>query len=236
MCLRGGYGCLRVLDEINFDKLKQEKVNKPIIGFSDITILQLAVYSRLGLVSIHAPMLGPWFKEKEALTKDEQTSAKKMWQLLQSPKGDFSYSSTKDNFQSKILNKGKAEGVLLGGNLTSIASMIDSGYLPDCTGAILFLEDVDEDAYRIDRYMHMLHNAKILANLSGLVLCDFKHSKQEESSKTEITIKDLLKKFDVKVPAVYGFPVGHGELNFTVPIGKKSRLEANEGEIILSSI
>ena len=210
-CLRGGYGTLRLLQDIDFNLIKKYK--KIIIGFSDITVLLLSIFTKTSLITFHGPMLG---------IKQEQNSIKKMLSLLHNPKFHFSYQNKSNGI---TIHKGKAYGKLIGGNLSNICSMLESGYLPNVKDAILFLEDCNEEPYKIDRLLTQLENAKIFKQVSGLIFSSFYKCKFKNEKEIITLIKN--KTSNLKIPIIYNFPIGHGKNNFAVPIGMKVMLDAD---------
>ncbi len=218
-CLRGGYGSLRLLKEINYKLIQNNP--KIFIGFSDITALHLAIYAKTNLITFHGPLLGIRFLNTN-LSPKNKTSELHMWRLLQAPKCKFSYLNRS---YGSVVYPGECKGVLLGGNLTDICSMIGSGLLPDFKNSVLFLEDCNEEPYKIDRLLTQLCNAGILASVKGVLFssfykCGFKNNKEIVS-----LLKTLLKPY--KIPSVYGFPIGHGLKNYAVPVGAPVIFNAN---------
>ncbi len=220
-CLRGGYGCLRLLDLIDFDRIKKHK--KILLGFSDITILLLAFYKMCNLVTFHGPLLTYKFIDKKLKSIDPNTE-KYLWKLLADPKFKFSYSNKS---QGIVIKAGKTKGELLGGNLTDICSMIGSGYLPDFRNSILLLEDCYEEPYKIDRLITQLSNAGIFNQVKGIIFSGF--YKCGFTNRREVI--DLLKDrtFKYRVPVIYNFPIGHDTKNYIVPIGLDVTLDAGKG-------
>lgn len=216
-CLRGGYGCLRLLNTIEFELLRRTK--KILLGFSDITILLLAICARLDLVTFHGPLLGHNFI-KSNLTPVDILTEQNMWQLLKSPSFNFSYSLKS---KIKVVNKGKAVGRLIGGNLTSICCLLGTDYLPDFKNSILFLEECNEEPYKIDRMLTQLINIGIFGEVSGIVLGDF----YQCGFRSKQQIIDLIKNRvdNYKIPIVSNFPVGHRDRNYTLPIGQEVILD-----------
>ena len=224
-CVRGGFGSQLILDHLDFSKIRKSiyKNPKPIVGFSDITALLLALYSKFGLVSIHGPMPIPWFKNAKKLTVQEKISSRKLWELLQKKGKEFSYT-----YSTEIIQKGgsKTKGILLGGNLTCINSL-PKKWLPSFKDSILFLEDINEATYSIHRELINLGEKGILNQAKGIIFCDFSLKKKDEHNEVKAVIKKILKDFKIKksTPVVYGFPIGHGKLNFAVPIGRTVVME-----------
>lgn len=222
-CLRGGYGCLRLIENLDFNLLKTKK--KILLGFSDVTILLLALYKKCNLITFHGPLLGNNFIKNNLKPYDSQTE-EKMWSLLKSHKFKFSYSFKKD---AKIINPGKATDKLLGGNLTSICSLLGTDYLPDFKNSIFFLEDCNEEPYKIDRMLTQLKNTGIFKKVSGIIFgsfhkCGFKSNKE---------IINLIKNrvSSRKIPILFNAPIGHKKKNYILPIGQRVVLDANSSRL-----
>ena len=220
VCVRGGWGSNRILQLIDFELIKSNP--KIFVGFSDITSLHMAIQAKTGLVTFHGPVgKSNW----NPLTRTAWVDV-----LQEGRTPDFIIPETEtDGF---TINSGKATGKLLGGNLTVLTSMIGSGFLPDFDGAILFLEDVGEDAYRIDRMLTQLSLAGILDKCSG-----FAFGKCTDCSDTgnSLSLKqvfdDHLGKLDI--PAFYGAMISHEEQNITLPVGVSASINADKKTIKL---
>lgn len=219
-CLKGGYGSLRLLNKINFTSLR--KVKKIILGFSDITVLLLSIYAKTNQITFHGPLLGAHFLNRDLTPVDKQ-SAKHIFNILQDPLFGFSYNSKK---QGIVIHPGKAKGTLIGGNLTSICSMLGTDYLPSFKNAILFLEDCNEHKYTIDRMLTQLNNAGLLKEVSGIVFGSFYNSGFTSRKQVAKLVRDIVQDFNI--PMIYYFPCGHGLQNFTLPIGRKVMLDADK--------
>ena len=222
-CLKGGYGCLRLLEDLNFNLLERKR--KILLGFSDVTILLLALYKKCNLMTFHGPLIGRNFIKNNLKSYDSPTE-EKMWKLLKSPDFKFSYSFKS---QAKIINPGKAIGRLLGGNFTSICSLLGTEYLPDFKNTILFLEDCNEEPYRIDRMLTQLKNAGIFKKVSGIVFgtfhkCAFKSNKEIAS-----LIKDRVE--SKKIPILFNAPIGHGKKNYILPVGQRVILDVSNANL-----
>ena len=227
-CLRGGYGCLRLLDLIDFNQLKKHK--KILLGFSDITVLLLAFYKMCNLITFHGPLLTYKFIDKKLKAINLNTE-KCLWKLLVDPRFNFSYSNRS---QGVVIKTGKVKGKLFGGNLTDICSMIGTSYLPNFKDSILFLEDCYEEPYRIDRLLTQLSNAGIFNQVSGLIFssfykCGFKNNKEIINLLKDRTLK-------CRVPVIFNFPVGHDAHNYVVPIGRSVILDASKCVLSSSSL
>lgn len=215
---RGGWGSNRILEYIDFEAIRENP--KPLIGFSDITSLLLSIYAKTGLITFHGPV-----------GKSEWTDFTYLHFQTAVMEADAFSVSTPANQGNTIIRSGKAEGRLLGGNLTVLTSMLGSYYLPDFDGAILFLEDVGEDVYRIDRMLTQLKLNGILDRVNGIVFgkcSDCSPSNDYSFSFSEVLDHHLL---PLNIPAFSGAMIGHIDDMFTLPIGLPATLDADKGMI-----
>ncbi|HTO35378.1 MAG TPA: LD-carboxypeptidase, partial [Flavobacterium sp.] len=212
-CVRGGYGTVRIIDLLNFDTFKKNP--KWIVGFSDVTVLHSHL-NMLGFQSIHATMpisiARASFEAKETLRK-----------ALFGEK--LSYTIPFDT-KNKL---GKADGELVGGNLSILYSLFGSQSAIDCTDKILFLEDLDEYLYHIDRMMMNLKRNGCLENIKGIVVGSMTKMRDNEipwgKNALEI-IEDVTKKYDI--PIIYNFPAGHIQDNRALIFGRQVSLEVSQ--------
>ena len=178
--IRGGYGTPRILRMIDYRSLRQNP--KIIAGYSDITALQLAIFRKTGLVTFSGPMTGSdMWKDFDPYTEEH------FWQLLTSTKKIGLLKNSIDE-PLKILKIGKARGRLLGGNLSLLACLMGTPFLPNMRGSILFLEDVEEAPYRVDRMLAQLLNAGILPELAHSSMLAASTSRYLASSSTLKTL------------------------------------------------
>lgn len=214
LCTRGGWGCNRILPLIDFELIKSNP--KVFSGFSDITSLHMAIQKKTGLVTFHGPVGKSEWNE---FTLDS-------WQNVVQHGKAVDYVLPEGEEDQFIINSGVAKGRLLGGNLTVLTSMIGSEYLPDFKDSILFLEDIGEDVYRIDRMLTQLKLSGILDQLNGLV---FGKCTECDSGTNSLTLKEVfgdhLSKLDI--PAFYGAMISHEEKNVTIPIGISAIMNAD---------
>lgn len=231
IAIRGGSGSSLLLDQLDYDLIKKNP--KIFLGMSDITALLLAIHEKTGLITFHGPNAGakwPAFSTNyvKAILFNGETVT------LQNPR----VSATDDLIQTQdrltVINAGSVMGPIIGGNLTVISTLMGSDYLPqDWTGKILFLEDVGEETYRIDRMFAQLKNAGILGQLAGFVFgtCQnclpLPHGGFQLNQVIERYIKPL------QIPAFSGALIGHQALQFTVPVGLPVKMEAECGKITL---
>ena len=211
---RGGYGTIRIIDELDFTRFNAQP--KWIVGFSDITVLLSHLLADLNIQSIHGQM--PYTFDKA--TPESLESLKNA--LFGTPV-KYEYTST---FPGR---NGTAEGVLIGGNLTLMVMLQGSVSEIDYTGKILFLEDVGEHEYSIDRMMRMLKRAGKLAKLKGLIVGAFNELAPESipfGSSPEQIIWDIVKEYDY--PVCFNFPVGHIDDNRAMALGRNVELNVTK--------
>lgn len=230
-CIRGGYGVTRLLERVDFSAMARRP--KPLIGFSDITALLNAVSRAAGVVTFHGPVARasmPAFSREHferVLTRAE--SPGRLGRLPELP-GVL----VPQEHRIVTLRGGTAEGPLAGGNLTLLQCLIGTPWFPDLAGAILFIEDVGEHLYRVDRALAQLRTIGALQRLAGIVVGRF----------TELVPagRDGALGFDqvlasyfgpLNIPVAYGFPIGHIDAQWTMPLGVRARLDADAGEVEL---
>lgn len=219
-CLRGGYGSIRIIDEIDFSKFKQNP--KWIIGFSDITILHNAIHN-LGIASIHGQM---------PLNFANRTNNKGLEKLFQTLKGEKLYYSIQTN---ELNRTGEAIGELVGGNVAIFNSLIGTNLELNTHGKILFIEEVGEYLYRFDRLMHHLKMSGKLANINGLVvggLSDMKDNEPAFGQSAEEIVADLVAEYDY--PVCFDFPAGHIKENFPLIMGAEIELKVSDEQVSIN--
>ncbi len=212
LCARGGYGMGRIIDNLNFKKFK--KYPKWIIGFSDITILQNHLFSAFKIASLHAPMAAA-FNDGENNNQYIQS----LHDTLIGRKAIYSCLGNQCN------QKGKASGVLTGGNLSLLAHLCGSASDVNTEKKILFIEDVGEYIYNIDRMLYQLKRSGKLDDLAALIVGKFTDMKDTTipfGQTTEEVIHNLIKDYDY--PVCFDFPVSHGRENYALKIGVKYEL------------
>jgi len=217
-CVRGGYGTARMIDLVDFSKFEQDP--KWIIGFSDVTVLHSHL-NKLGFATIHGIM--PVNVEKASAEIEETLRRALFGESL-------SYTVPCEN-ENKL---GNAEGELVGGNLSILYSLMGSKSQIDCKGKILFLEDLDEYLYHVDRMMLSLKRCGCFDGLKGMVVGSFTkmHDNEIPWGKTAYQIiADITQKYDF--PVVYNFPAGHIHNNNTLLFGKKATLDVDDKYSIL---
>jgi muramoyltetrapeptide carboxypeptidase len=230
-CIRGGYGTTRILDRVDFEAL--ERRPKPLIGYSDITAVLNAATRRTGVVTFHAPMarvsmppFSRWHFERVLAMAEP---AGRLGRLPEPP----DVLVPREN-RIAALRGGVAEGQLAGGNLTLLQCLVGTTHFPDLDGAILFLEDVGEDLYRVDRMLAHLRMAGALDRLAGIVVGRFTELKRSMSDGA-LGFDEVLATYflPLGIPVAYGFPIGHIDDQWTLPLGVRARLDADRGEMEL---
>ena len=206
-CARGGYGTLRLLEKIDFDLIRMNP--KIIVGYSDITALLLAIYKKTGLVTFHGTMI-------KELSKNRKRNLASFLDFISSDK------MGKVDLASGItLAPGRAEGTLLGGNLSLICHLVGTPFMPSLKKSILFVEEKEEPLYRIDRMMTHLRLSGHLKGLVGLIAGTFEGC--GNISSINGVLRDTVS--DLKIPLLSGLPVGHGLENISLPIGVQAFLD-----------
>lgn len=214
-CARGGYGAVRIIDDLNFNNYLKKP--KWIIGFSDITVIHNKL-NNLNSESIHAIMPSGI----ESLEPSNE-SIIKLKSVLFGKSLSYSISSNKDN------KTGTSEGVLVGGNLTLLQTLIGSNTELKTDNKILFIEEVGEYAYHIDRMLYSLKRAGYFENCNGLIvgqISDIKENTTDFGMSINKLILDLLKEYDF--PVLFDFPAGHEKVNYPIILGRNIKLKVNQ--------
>jgi len=212
---RGGYGTTRILDRLDFTAFKE---NPSILcGFSDITALHLHIAGNLGIPTLHGPVL------KSFGSQATDIPALRLALFGQRRESDLTWSIRPLREADEPI-----EGRLLGGNLTLITGLLDSDFVPDLEGVILFVEDVGEADYRVDRLLTSLRLSRRAKGLRALVLGDFTDCAGVYSDRE--TIHDLIEAcaLDFPCPVVADLPVGHGSRNAPIPLGVRAVLDLSK--------
>ena len=221
LCARGGYGMGRIIDKVSFKKFKKNP--KWVIGYSDITILHAHLYSNYYISSLHAPMAGA-FNDAGYINRFVQS----LKAALEGKKAKYACDPHEFN------RKGEAIGELIGGNLTLLAHLAGTESDIKARGRILFLEDVGEYLYNIDRMMYQLKRGGKLSKLAGLIIGGFTDIKDTErpfgQTAYEI-IRNIVSEYDY--PVCFGFPVSHEKENYALKIGVGYKLKVGKSKVVL---
>ncbi|MEA2043415.1 MAG: LD-carboxypeptidase [Bacteroidota bacterium] len=229
-CIRGGYGATRIIDLLDYGLIQQNP--KLFIGYSDITALHTAILKKTGLVSYHGPMGGSEFNA---------FSINQFTELLTTPEETYIFPykrepETKKNseFDVYTINPGRAEGELIGGNLNVLNALSGTDFEPNFQDKIVFLEEIDERPYKVDRMLTQLMHATNFNRAAGIVFGVFKGC--DNDKKPTFGLKELLFQLikPLKIPAVYGMSFGHISHNLTLPYGISASLDAGNFELKLN--
>ena len=224
LCARGGYGAIRLLDKIDFELIKNNP--KIFAGYSDTTALEAMIYKKTGLVTFYAPMACGDFGIDEVFNLTEKS-------FFDTLTHTDELKITPDNENSKVYFEGEAEGNLWGGNLATLVSMCGLDFIPD-EKFILFLEDLNEPVYKIDKMMTQLLNIeKFRDNLVGIVLGEFLD--MGKNNEEEKFFDELFFEIGQKIqkPILSGFKITHADEKITVPYGAEASLSTNNLELIV---
>jgi len=232
LCVRGGYGCTRILDLLDYDSIKSNP--KALIGFSDITALINTIYKKTGLVGFHGPV-GKTLDDEYSQTyfkkvlMDPQESLPIKNAILKDPK---QYRNSE--YYRYTITKGIGQGELVGGSLSLVTAMIGTPYEIDFTDKLVFLEDVEEAPYRMDRMLTQLTQVDTFLKAKGIIFgvckgCDRKRT-TENFTLREVILDRIA---PLNIPAVYGMSFGHIPQNSTLPIGIEATFNAYKKELRL---
>ncbi|PTX42056.1 muramoyltetrapeptide carboxypeptidase [Christiangramia gaetbulicola] len=232
IALRGGSGAARILDKLDYEAIRKNP--KIFIGYSDITALHMAIFEKTGLITFHGPVaVSTWNSfsadylkrllfNKEAIKYENPVN-----------KGD-ELVQTKNRI--RVINEGTARGQLLGGNLSVLTGIMGSEYFPtNWKGKILYLEDVGEKIYAVDRMMTQLYLAGVFNEISGFVFGKCTDCDPGGSGYGSLTMEEVIDHFikPLNIPAYSGAMIGHIDDNVTIPNGIEAEMDAKNGTIQL---
>ena len=217
LCTRGGYGCQRIIPYLDSDLIKAHP--KPLVGCSDITVLLIYLLHQCLVIPFHGPNVAT-----RQFVEGDAEMAQALKRILTSPVPIAQITCS-------VLRAGKTKGEIIageiiGGCLSSLVTTLGTTYEPDLQGKILFLEDVDEPPYKIDRMLTHLKSAGKLTGIKGVIFGQMPGCDTENGLLREVIV-DVLK--DVEGPILFDFPSGHGPRNLTIPLGAPIRI--HEGTI-----
>lgn len=230
--IRGGSGCISLLSSLDYKLVRANP--KVLLGYSDITALHLAVYRHAGLVTFHGPV---------AISSQSDYSTEHMLTVLMEPRREYTIAMAPENAQRALeqphyairtVTHGVASGLLIGGNLSLVSALAGTPYAADFRKAILFLEEVNEEPYRIDRWMTQLDLAGGFRHAAALMIgiCDnCGPAEGDESLSLDETMDQHLQR--LTIPAVSGYSFGHIRHQFTIPIGIRGRLDTERQTLTL---
>lgn len=216
LCARGGYGTIRIMDKLDFSHFMEKP--KWIVGFSDVTVLHACLQNRLGVASIHGPM-----PKNFAGKSLEDSDLANLFRVLQGKRPVY-------EVPVHTLNKyGEANGVLTGGNLSILYSLRGTHLDFDAKGKILFIEDVGEYLYHLDRMMQNLKTGGVLSKLNGIVVGQFTSMKDNDTPYGQTVPEIILEAVDdYDYPVIFDFPAGHDNINQPLILGKRVSLKSSQ--------
>ena len=220
LCGRGGYGVSRIIDGLDFTNFKKKP--KWIIGFSDITVLHAHLYTKIKVASLHAPMAA-------AFNDGENDFIKSLHKALTGKKAKYSCAAHPFN------KKGNVTAELVGGNLSLLVHLTGTPSDIKTTNKILFIEDIGEHIYNIDRMLYQMKRSGKLSNLAGLIVGGFTDMLDTErpfGKKVYKLIKEITAAYDY--PVCFGFPVSHQKENYALKIGCTYNLKVGKPKVVLS--
>lgn len=224
LCARGGYGMGRIIDQLDFSKFKHHP--KWIIGFSDITVLHCHLFSNFKITSLHAPMA--------AAFNDGEFKNQYIQSLHDALLGKKAVYKTEGN---TLDQKGEAKGIVVGGNLSLLVNVIGTASDINTKNKILFIEEVGEYIYGVDRMMYQLKRSGKLDGLKGLIIGRFSDMKDTTipfGETVEKAIKDMVKKYNY--PVCFDFPVSHDKENYALKVGVKYKLHVAKNAVELKEV
>ena len=222
-CLRGGYGASRILDKINYKLIRTNP--KILVGYSEITALQMAIMQKAGLVTFAGPMVATDFGNGITSYTEEF-----FWRIISSNKkiGRLKYP---DNEKLVPITRGGSSGRIIGGNLSVLSALIGTEYFPELKSRILILEEVNELPYKVDRLLNQLRLLKVFKQIKGIILGRFVDCYEDDTSKRTLTLGEVMEHYmnDLNIPVLYTFPYGHIKDKVTVPFGINVKMNAAKG-------
>lgn len=222
ICMRGGYGSNRLIELLDFEVIKRNP--KIFVGYSDITTLHIALNEKANLITFHGPMAVSNFTGNY-----NRYTYENFIEMLSNSKYEQSIKNITKEL--KVLNEGRAKGKLVGGNLATLIATLGTEYDLDYNGKILFLEEIGEKTYKIDRFLNQLKKHGVFEKIEGLVLGDFKNCIQD--SEKDMTLLEVFQNYfkELKKPVIYNFESGHSEPMLTLPLGAICEIDTYNKEL-----
>lgn len=224
-CVRGGYGTTRLLPKINYDLIRDNP--KALIGYSDITGLHNAIYTKTGIIGFHGPVGGGDMPDYAV-----ENIEKILFRTSSSTVIKPSEERESGEDEPFVFQSGRAHGKIMGGNLSLLTAMCGTEYLPDFKDEIVFLEDIGERTYRIDRMLVQLFQATNIADAAGIILGQFTDCK---SSSGDQTLMEVLKMHfeGLSMPVMGGYSIGHIDHQTVMPIGLHAHMDTSDYSVEL---
>ena len=232
-CIRGGFGSAHLLEEIDYGLIGRNP--KIFLGYSDITAMHLAIHRKTGLTTFHGPVpLSRFTKYTQEHFRRALFETKPLGMLTNPPDSD----ALRPSHTLRTIRPGKARGPLMGGNLTLLSTTLGTPYEIDTKGKVLFIEDVDEQPYSIDRMLTHLKLAGKLDAAAGIVFGECADCKPREfrpSFESNFSLGEILDRIlgNLKIPVFTGLTIGHTDDQLTLPLGVMATLDADKGQLTL---
>ncbi|HEX8592213.1 MAG TPA: LD-carboxypeptidase [Pseudomonas sp.] len=223
ICNRGGYGVQRIIHRLDFDAVRRDP--KLLVGFSDITALHAALWTQARLATVHGPVASQFERGGALASSVKHTLMSTEPVLVRADASEATFN---------VRTRGRASGLLLGGNLSMLSTCIGTPFMPDLDGAILLIEDVGEASYRVDRLLTHLLNCGILQRLAGIAVGQFSLPGNANGSVSPSQV--LTERLgELGIPVLGGLPIGHGSANIAVPLGTDAILDADAGTLLVAA-
>ncbi len=225
-CACGGFGTGRIVSRLDFELIRQNP--KIFWGYSDITFLHTAIHQQTGLVTFHGPMLS----SDIGLDDVHEATKESFQQLFHS--GDIEYTYDKSKLETVV--EGVAGGQVIGGNLTLLVSTLGTPYEVDTKGKLLFIEDIDEEPYKVDRMVNQLKMANKFNEASGIIIGDFKNCVPKKRERS-LTLDEVLTAHIASAgkPVIKGFKIGHSSPSIAIPVGSLGIMDTFEHTLKIES-
>lgn len=224
VCMRGGYGCNRLIELVDFELIRKNP--KIFVGYSDITTLHMAINEKTGLVTFHGPMAVSNF------TGDYNTDTYKNFvDLLSNPVEKREIKNFSKELE--VISEGRASGRLVGGNLATLIATLGTEYDLDYSGKILFLEEIGERSYRVDRFLNQLKKHGVFEKIEGVILGDFKDC--PPASENDMTLQEVFEDYfkNLGKPVISNIESGHSEPMLTLPLGAMCEIDSFEKRVTI---
>lgn len=229
---RGGSGTAQLLPYVDYGLVRRNP--KIVIGYSDITSLLLALYAKSGLVTFHGPVASSGFMPFTLSHLEATLMEGRVNHVMGTADEHAKRALEEPNFVQRVLHGGNAEGLILGGNLSVLTSLIGTPYLPDTRDSLLFLEEISEAPYRIDRMLTQLEQSGLLAQVRGAMLGVFVKCEPAPNEESLVLSQALDDHFAARpIPGAYGLSFGHIASQWTLPIGVRARFDADAKTLML---
>lgn len=234
ICVRGGYGCQRILPMLDYELIRKKP--KVLCGYSDITALLYALYSQAGLTAFHGPVATSTFNDF-SVEYFNSIFVKPVDTLVLVNPGDEE-DRPEEAYQLQTIRSGSCEGELIGGNLSIVVSLIGTKYDVDSKGKIIFLEEIGEEPYRVDRMLTQMIQAGKFEGAAGIALGVFNNCEPRQDKpefQNSFSLKEVLydRLYSLGIPVIYGLSFGHIVNKFTLPFGIRARLDAERQTMTL---